>query len=184
MSKRVCIGCQQPVSSRRKRCESCRKAAHAADMRERRAAESGHENSDHIDTAHVVDYTSGGHGPPVFDVVQTPKREAAWPQPVSDGRVESPVVRERHRQLDYSAVPAWVRMDRERAAKMARKNMDEKAREGQGGPLGCDDLMATQAEGREGHVVDFSRATFPAGQPGPPRYDALGRPFPRPRRWG
>jgi hypothetical protein len=94
--------------------------------------------------------------------------------------VESPAVRERARQLDYSRVPAWVRQDSERAARMAKQQMEERDRAGQSGPQPWDMMQSDMVDG---HVVDFSK-TFAHPPPPPPRLDHLGHPYPRARRWG
>jgi len=48
--------------------------------------------------------------------------------------IDAADIRQRARQLDYSRVPAWVRQDSERAARMAKQQMEERDRAGQSGP--------------------------------------------------
>lgn len=197
MSDRMCIDCQLvPVPGRRRlRCEGCRKAHRAKVMRQRRAAESGHELDDHArsedEDVEVVDYTQGGYSVPRRDIrpQQAPRRPDPEPQ---DPRVESPATRGR-RQYDLSKIPASVRQDRVRFEQAkARQHADDE--------FGRSEWDTTLQElsakfGMQGlkpyvHDVVFERpgeqlpsmGRNPMYQPRQARVDYLGRSIPR-QRW-
>jgi len=182
---RTCPECYEPVSGRRKRHPDCKRAAHARAEKARRDAIKDREPGSNYDLSsteiggEVIDYTSGQTKPPSFSGVppKANRRELAaevvdYTKGGHDGPGKAQPV------LDYSRVPASVRQDRVRAARMAQQIARQDA---DSGPvMSWDSSLQAIEEQAEAHMVDFSRRpdmSMPVG------LDHLGRPYPRSRRW-
>jgi hypothetical protein len=182
--QRYCEACgTEPIFGRRTYCKPCaRERRNAAQMerdrsdRARRvtAHETGPSKAADED---VVDYTQRGNRPPSPDVVPRlePERPVVKePLVITDGRVESPAVRQQRYQLDYSAVPGWVRRDHAKAARMAAQQ--NRAQDSE--QLDFNDLEALQRH----FNGDRRMVEFHAAKPQPqPRTNAIGQSIPRAR---
>lgn len=134
----------------------------------------------------VVDYCAPGaaNRPPQFPGV-APQPKPTRQTEVRDGRVPHP--RDRVTNLDMSRVPAIDRHDLVKAQRMA--GQDSRAAEDDlADMMSWDDLMTKSTA-----AADDRRVSFPPAPGSPaltgilhpqPRYDSLGRPYARARRWG
>jgi hypothetical protein len=151
---RMCEDCAVvPVSGRRRRCESCRKAGRARAMRERRAAESGPDYSPESTELgrSMIDYTLpwAASKPPNHDAHRPPARNEPVTEVVdyTNGGHAAPGS---HR-LDYSRVPGEARRDFVKATQLARQLAADEDNE-----LGSWDEV--QASGQQlASTVDFSQ---------------------------
>jgi hypothetical protein len=177
-TERLCPECLEPVEGRRLRHPGCRKAQHARDMRERRAAEIGAELDNQVVTNDdVIDLTLPGAAskPPTYDNHRPAPRRRIEAEVVdySNGGHDAPL---NEIKLDLSPLPASIRRDYTGATRSVAFEM--RAKEGEAEMTSWGDLM-TQHEQPGSYTVDFSKRPS-MEQRG---YDHLGRPFPHGSRW-
>lgn len=176
------------VSGRRRRCESCRKAVHARVMRERRAAESGHECSDVAERAEdqvIVDYTKGPTRPPQFPGRVVPPKDAApktgavFARPRAEsGRAAAQAQSRRYPERHPKD---RVRLD----AELARRNFG--AEDDASEVMSWDELQSRNARQNDSRMVSFhvpAPGSPAAGAQPERRVNAIGQSIPRSRRWG
>lgn len=160
MNDRTCRDCGDPISGRRRRCDECKRLAHAKAERERyhRGVDPADSPMDQV----VVDYTQGGHKPSsTFDV-----------QPKSAPKVSEPEVVDYTKggashpgayvpRLDYSQVPASVRQDRVKAARMAAQH----AQAQDSGAMDWDSSLQALQQQADSNIVDFSHMSLRGDRP-------------------
>jgi hypothetical protein len=176
---RLCPECDQPVEGRRTRHVECKRRAHARAMRDHRAAGpvSAYDGEHLDDGREPIDYTLPGAAKPrSVDVIRRPAPERTVEPAISDGRTPSPIERDRAMQVDMSPLPNWLRRDFVSAHRQAASLRQDT-------PASEPDTWETRIHQRA--AEEATMVEFRAPDKGPVGgYDALGRPYPRQRRWG